>query len=86
MIHATVVQVSNDETTFGRGKFEFVCLPSPGDTIVLGSGWSGGIDFLSVLFVQHNPVAIPPIASARPDATMTVFVRFVRSEGGLGDE
>ncbi len=59
----------------GYGTFRFVTLPNPGDRLVIGNG-GGGLDILSVLYVEHHPVKLPPLANARPDPYVTICVAF----------
>jgi hypothetical protein len=78
-IYADVVEVARDETTKGRGRFEFLQLPAPNDRMTISNG-RGGIDILRVIYVEHHPVEIPTPLNAREDATATVLVEWVEVE------
>jgi len=64
----------------GYGTFRFSVLPSPGDRIVVGNN-RGSCDILEVLYVEHHPVKMPPLAIARPDPWTSVVVAFHSSFG-----
>ena len=79
MIRATVIEVSHDESTKGRGEFDFLQLPAPGDRFVIPSV-SGGIEIMRSLYVEHHPVQFPAFRDARQDATAAVFAECIGEE------
>lgn len=55
MVRATVIEVLGEDETSGRGDFDFVQLPEPGDRFTVPSQ-SGGIDVMRSLYVEHHPI------------------------------
>jgi hypothetical protein len=76
MLRATIVEELAEATT-GRGDFEFVQLPAQGDRIILPE-LSGAVGFYRVMRLEHAPVAVNRPPTARPDATVTVYVAWVQ--------
>lgn len=54
-IEARVVEVLRDGDTQGRGNYEFLSIPSPGDRVILTAP-AGDLDIMKVLYVEHSPV------------------------------
>jgi hypothetical protein len=81
---ASIVEVHRSGETAGRGEYEFLQLPAPGDRIVIGNA-HGALDILRVLYVEHSPVAIPRSPMARPDARASVFVEWLDDYDGEDD-
>ncbi len=75
MIRAKVIEVFHNETTTGRGEFDFLQLPAPGDRFVIST--HGDIEIMRSLYVEHHPVPIPTPKSARPDAWVMIFAESI---------
>ena len=76
MIRARVIEITEEGKNRGRGDFEFVQLPSPGDRVVLGNE-RGDLDMVRVLRIKHLPVSVPPTKFERHGATAYVYVEWV---------
>jgi hypothetical protein len=63
-----------DGQTVGRGEYEFIQLPSPGDRIFLHSHGIGPTEIVRVLYAEHRPVVVPKQSLARPDPTVSLIV------------
>lgn len=58
MVKAHIIEVLHDDTTTGRGEYEFVQLPAANDQFTLPSSIPGVLDTMQVLYVEYRPTRI----------------------------
>lgn len=81
MVVAAIIEVHTDGGEEPRGTYEFLELPSPGDVVPLLGPGGMSREFFRVLYVEHNPVAMPReqfYEDAQPWAA--VYVQLERRE------
>jgi hypothetical protein len=81
-ITVRVDELRHDGEIVGRGEYEFIQLPSPGDRLFLHSRGIGPTEIVRVLYAEHHPVVIPKRPIARPDPTVSLVVEYI----GVTDE
>jgi hypothetical protein len=75
-VQLTVIEVFPDETTKGRGTFEFLTVPAQNDQFSLpGSG--NASDIMAVLYVEHQPVTIPRGQGSPDVPAVTVYAALI---------
>jgi hypothetical protein len=79
MIRASVVERLSKSATTGRGDFDFLQLPAPGDRMTLGNN-RGSNDIMEVIYVEHRPLPAERFPSSPPIATAMIFVHEIGSD------
>jgi hypothetical protein len=75
-VQLTVIEVFTNETTKGRGTFEFLTVPAQNDQFSL-PGSDNANDTMAVLYVEHQPLTIPHGPGSPDSPTATVYAALI---------
>jgi hypothetical protein len=75
MVRARVIEVTGGKAE-GRGDYEFVQLPTPGDRATIGNA-RGDLEMVRVVRIKHLPTNVPPNQFEKRGAMAIVYVEWV---------
>ncbi len=75
MPRARIIEITDGKAT-GRGDYEFVQLPAPGDRVVVGNE-RGDLEMLRTLRVKHLPTSVPATKFEKRGPLAIVYVEWV---------